>query len=82
MASAPDQLVDPAGSDLHVRLYIERHVVPYAERHIRLYTNIPPASYSQLRRLGPELQRLHTALLARHDTERLASRAEAMRRGA
>ena len=44
--------------------------------------HIPPASYSQLRRLGPELQRLHTALLARHDTERLARRAQAVRRGA
>ncbi len=44
--------------------------------------HIPPASYSQLRRLGPELQRLHTTLLARHDTERLARRAQAMRRGA
>ncbi len=38
---------------------------------------IPPASSSQLRRLSPELRRIHTALLARHDAERLAVRREA-----
>jgi len=43
---------------------------------------IPPASSSQLRRLSPELQRVHAALLARHDAERLAARSEPMRRGA
>ena len=43
---------------------------------------IPPASTSQLRRLSPELRRLHTALLARHDAERLAGRPESLRRGA
>ena len=32
---------------------------------------IPPASSSQLRRLSSELQRIHTALLARHDADRL-----------
>lgn len=35
---------------------------------------IPPASASQLRRLSPELRRIHTALLARHDAKRLSSR--------
>jgi len=39
MILTSDQLVDPAGPDLHVRLYIERYVVPYAERHIRSYTD-------------------------------------------
>ena len=39
MASAPGQLVDSARSDLHVRLYFERHMESYAELHIRLYTN-------------------------------------------
>ena len=43
---------------------------------------IPPASTSQLRRLSPELRRIHQALLARHDTARLASRPEPLRRGA
>ena len=42
---------------------------------------IPPASASQLRRLSPELRRIHTALLARHDAQRLSSRTE-LRRGA
>lgn len=37
--TTPDQLVDTAGDDLHVRLYTERHVESYAERHIRLYTD-------------------------------------------
>jgi hypothetical protein len=31
--------VDPAGADLHVRLYIERQIESYAELHIRLYTH-------------------------------------------
>ena len=44
--------------------------------------HIPPASASQLRRLGPELARVHMALLARHDSDRLARRAVAVRRGA
>ena len=35
----PGQLVDPAGADLHVRLYVERQMRWYAERHIRLYTH-------------------------------------------
>ncbi len=43
---------------------------------------IPPASTSQLRRLSPELRRLHTALLARHDAERLAAQPDRLRRGA
>ncbi len=43
--------------------------------------HIPPLSTSQLRRLSPQLHRLHSALLARHDTERLERRAE-LRRGA
>ena len=43
---------------------------------------IPPASTSQLRRLSPELRRIHQALLARHDTARLASRPEPLRRRA
>ena len=43
---------------------------------------IPPASTSQLRRLSPELQRIHQALLARHDDERLARRPERLRREA
>lgn len=43
---------------------------------------IPPASTSQLRRLGPELERVHKALLHRHDTARLARQPEARRRGA
>jgi len=34
---------------------------------------IPPASSGQLRRLSPSLLRIHTALLARHDTARLAT---------
>ena len=34
---------------------------------------IPPASGSQLRRLSPDLVRIHTALLASHDAERLAA---------
>jgi hypothetical protein len=40
---------------------------------------IPPASTSQLRRLGPELQRIHQALLSRHDDERLARRPQPLR---
>ena len=43
---------------------------------------IPPASSSQLRRLSPELQRIHTALLSRHDAERLTATANALRKGA
>ena len=43
---------------------------------------IPPASTSQLRRLSPELQRIHQMLLARHDDERLARRPQPLRRGA
>jgi hypothetical protein len=39
MALTPGQLVDPAGDDLHVRLYIERQMGSYAERHICLYTH-------------------------------------------
>ncbi len=35
---------------------------------------IPPASLSHLRRLTPELQRVHAALLASHDAERLGAR--------
>ena len=35
---------------------------------------IPPASARQLTRLSPELRRLHTALLPRHDAQRLAGR--------
>ncbi len=42
---------------------------------------IPPATSSQLRRLTPDLQRLHTALLGRHDDERLG-RTPQLRRGA
>ena len=42
---------------------------------------IPPASTSQLRRLSPELQRIHQALLARHDDERLARRPQPLRQG-
>ena len=41
---------------------------------------IPPASTSQLCRLSPELQRLHEALLVRHDDERLARRAHVERK--
>jgi len=48
MAITPGQLVDTAGSYLHVRLNIERHVVPYAERHIRLYTDTHPQSQRRL----------------------------------
>ena len=43
---------------------------------------IPPASMSQLRRFSPELQRLHQALLHRHDSARLARQPEPLRRGA
>ena len=43
---------------------------------------IAPASSSQLRRLSPQLRRLHTALLARHDEQRLAARAQQVRKGA
>ena len=43
---------------------------------------IPPASRSQLSRLNPELLRIHTALLARHDDARLARQPEPLRRGA
>lgn len=42
---------------------------------------IPPASSSQLRRLSPELQRVHTALLARHDAQRLNGSGAQLRRG-
>ena len=42
---------------------------------------IAPASASQLRRLSPDLRRLHTALLARHDDQRLAA-AQSARTGA
>jgi len=35
---------------------------------------IPPVSSSQLRRLSPELTRIHGVLLARHDAQRLADR--------
>ena len=31
------QLVDPALTDLHVRLYFERRIEVYAQLHIRLY---------------------------------------------
>ena len=44
---------------------------------------IPPASGSQLRRLSPELARIHTGLLASHDAHRLAAgRPEPARKGA
>ncbi len=43
MTITPGQLVDPAAPDLHIRLYTERHVVPYLERHIRLYTDTAKA---------------------------------------
>ncbi len=43
--------------------------------------HIPPLSTSQLRRLNPQLQRLHGALLHCHDTERLERQAQ-LRRGA
>ncbi len=44
---------------------------------------IPPVSSSQLRRLSPDLARIHSALLARHDEQRLGdSRPDAAHRGA
>ena len=43
---------------------------------------IPPASTSQLRRISPELRRIHQALLARHDDERLARRPHPLRQEA
>ena len=46
-----NQLVDPAGADLHIRLYIERHVESYAERHIRLYTDAPQPQAQDLANL-------------------------------
>lgn len=42
---------------------------------------IPPASTSHLRNLTPELRRVHTALLARHDAQRLAAQPDRLRRG-
>jgi len=43
---------------------------------------IPPVSASQLRRLSPELRRVHTALLARHDDRRLGGSRAQLRQGA
>lgn len=43
---------------------------------------IPPLSTSQLRRLSPQLNRLHSVLLERHDDDRLARRSPALQRGA
>jgi hypothetical protein len=43
---------------------------------------IPPASSSQLRRLSPDLLRIHAALLSRHDAERLGSTPPPLRKGA
>ena len=44
---------------------------------------IAPASTSQLRRLSPELRRVHTALLHRHaQAQRLAAQPDRLRRGA
>ena len=43
---------------------------------------IPPASRSQVSRLNPELLRIHTALLARHDDARLGRQPDSLRRGA
>lgn len=51
------------------------------ERTYAVRRCIPPLSSSQLRRLSPQLNRVHIALLDRHDNDRLARRAQ-LRRGA
>ncbi|MGH9226729.1 MAG: hypothetical protein ACRD2W_23730 [Acidimicrobiales bacterium] len=51
------------------------------ERTYAVRRCIPPLSSSQLRRLNPQLNRLHSALIERHDDDRLARRAQ-LRRGA
>jgi len=43
---------------------------------------MPPVSGSQLRRLRPELARIHSALLARHDAERRGDPRSEVREGA
>ena len=52
------------------------------ERTYAVRRCIPPLSSSQLRRLSPQLNRLHGALLERHDDDRLARRTRALRQGA